>query len=208
MKKAKTILQILTVCLFIVALYACNPVEKQAQSASYLIVEKVLGYTADGTAAAFLESDVQEYDYVNDVPYVTSDVASITLQAALLDPDSVSGPSPFNDITLTGYKVTYTLPGGGGSPGVDVPMPIEGSLSSLLIQVGKSTTVPFAVVLNGAKLVAPLVALAGTANVLSAIAVIEFTGQDGIGKVINATGSLTIYFADYYDPPPDPAIKK
>ena len=200
MKKTMNALKVLTVVAAVIVLAGCNPVEKTTESASMLIIESVLGYTADGTAAAFLESDVEEIDPVTLAPFVQTDTATITLRAELLNPDSILGPSQYNDIMLTGYNVTYTGTGA-------VPVDLTGSLSSILCQIGKSTTISLPIVLNSAKLVSPLSDLAGTANVLSAVAQIELIGQDLVNKEVRVIGNLTIFFADYLDGVPAPEQK-
>jgi hypothetical protein len=189
----------------LLVLVSCNTVSKDAQkSSTRLIVTSVLGTTADGQSAAFLESDVRLYDGT-----VAADAAQITLMASLIDPDPVNPPSTYNDITLTSFSVSYTLPNGTGTPGVDVPMPIENSLSTIYIQVDKSITVPFIVVQAIAKQAAPLVALAGTGNSIQVNALITFEGQDGVGRKVSASGSLPITFADYLDlPPADAPVKR
>lgn len=208
MKRTTTILAIAVIIGASLVLASCNSVADAKKSATILIVQSVLGKTADGQSAAFLQSDVQDLDFATapPTPFVVSDTASITLTASLVDP-TATGPSLYNNITLTGYQVSYTLPGGGGVAGVDVPAPIGNSLSTILVQVGKSITVPFVVVLDTAKLAAPLAALVGTSNTIQVNALIEFTGQDTTGKEVKASGSLVITFADYLDVPPAPVKK-
>lgn len=210
MKKANTIFKVAGVSFCILLLCACNPIGKATESPSMLIVESVLGYTADGTPAAFLESDVVRGHTPGggEEGTVFSDTATITITALLVDPASGTGSSPYNAITLTGYDVSYTLLTGGGTPGVDVPNHIMGSLSSLRVPIGESVSVPFVVVLSSAKEVAPLFELweGGTRQ---AIARIDLRGEDQIGNPVQATGHLTIYFANYDDPPPpDEALIK
>lgn len=189
MKNTASALKILAVLTGLLVLTACNPIEKSSQSNSMLIVESITGTTIDGTTAMLLESDVS---------LSTSDTASITLQAALLAPGTgVTGPSQYNDVTLTGYKIDYFLPDGTGTAGVDVPASIEGTSSSLLIKIGESKTVSFVAVLSGAKLVAPLLGLTGTTTRLQIVARITFEGHDGTNHPIKATGQLTIFFGDY-----------
>jgi hypothetical protein len=205
MKKSMNALKVLTVLAAVVVLFGCNPAEKATDSASMLIIESVLGYTADGTAAAFLESDVEENDGVNPA-YVQTDTAAITLRAELLNPDSLTGPSQYNDILLTAYNVTY-LDTTGAPTGI---ADLTGSLSSILCEIGRSTTVSLPVVLNSAKLAAPLSGLVGSPNTLNVVAQIELIGQDLVNKEVRTVGNLTIIFADYLDvAPPSPApIKK
>ena len=189
MKHSASTLKILAVLAGFLVLTACNPIEKNSKSNSMLIVESITGTTIDGKTAMLLESDVS---------LTTSDTASITLQAALLAPgQGVTGPSQYNDVTLTGYTIDYLLPGGTGTPGVDVPASVEGTSSSLLIKIGESKTVSFVAVLSGAKLVAPLSALVGTTTRLQVVARITFEGHDGTNHPVKATGQLTIVFGDY-----------
>ena len=189
MKNTTSALKILAVLMGLLVLNACNPIEKSSQSNSMLIVESITGTLHDGTTAMLLESDVSP---------ANSDAASITLQAALLDPSqSVTGPSQYNDITLTGYTIDYFLPDGTGTPGVDVPASVEGTSSSLLIKIGESKTVDFVAVLSGAKLVAPLSGLVGTTTRLQIVARITFEGHDGTNHPVKATGQLSIFFGDY-----------
>lgn len=189
MKKTVSALKILAAVMGLLVLNACNPIEKSSQSSSLLTVESITGTTIDGSTAMLLESDVST---------TTSDTASITLGASLLAPGGgVSGPSQFNDITLTGYTVEYFLPNGTGTAGVDVPASIQGTSSSLLIKIGETKTVSFVAVLSGAKLEAPLLGLVGTTTRLQVVARITFEGHDGTNHPVKATGQLTIIFGDY-----------
>ncbi len=207
MKKTISTLAIVAVIAALAVTTSCNAVSKNAQnSATRLIVQSVIGHTANGADAAFLESDVRELDFttVPPTPFVAADTAKITLSAQTVDPNPVGGTSSFNDITLTSFSVTYQLPGGDGVPGVDVPLPIGNSLSTIRIGINKSVTVPFVVVLATAKTLPPLAALAGTNNTLQVNALIEFKGQDDLGRQVSAQGNLTITFADFFDAPPPP----
>jgi len=189
MKNTVSALKILAVVMGLLLLNACNPIEKSSQSNSMLIVESITGTTIDGSTAMILESDVST---------TTSDTASITLQAALLAPgQGVTGPSQYNDVTLTGYTIDYFLPDGTGEVGVTVPASMEGTSSSLLIKIGESKTVSFVAVLSGAKLVAPLLGLVGSTTRLQVVARITFEGHDGTNHPVKATGQLTIFFGDY-----------
>jgi hypothetical protein len=189
MKHTALTLKILAVLAGFLVFAACNPVEKSSKSTSMLIVESITGTTIDGKTAMLLESDVST---------TTSDTASVTLTASLKDPTGgTSGPSQYNDITLTGYTIDYFLPDGTGEAGVTVPASIEGTSSSLLVKIGSSQTVSFVAVLSGAKLVAPLAALVGTTNRLQVVARVTFQGHDGTNHQVEATGQLTIVFGDY-----------
>jgi len=184
MKTTASTLKILVVLTGLLVLAACNPIEKTSKSDSMLIVESITGTNAAGTTTNYLESNVSA---------TTADTATATLQAALLEPDATSS-SQYNSITVTGYQITYTLPDGTGQAGVTVPAPIEGTCSSLLITIGNTVSLDFIAVTSAAKLVAPLSALAGTANQLQVVAHIIFTGHDGTNHPVQATGQLAILF--------------
>jgi hypothetical protein len=190
MKHTASTLKILAVLAGFLVLAACNPIEKADKSNSMLIVESITGTLSDGTTtASYLESDVSP---------ANSDAATATLTASLKDPTGgTSGPSQYNNITLTGYAIDYFLPDGTGEAGVTVPASIEGTCSTLLVTVGSSTTLSFVSVLSNAKLVAPLAALVGTTNRLQVIAHITFKGHDGTNHAVQATGQLSIIFGDY-----------
>ena len=187
MKTTTSTLKVLAVLAALLTLAGCNPIVKDSKSNSMLIVESITGTTIDGTSAMYLESDVST---------TTADAATATLQAAMIDPGATT-PSPYNNITLTGYKITYTLLDGTGDPGVTVPASIEGTSSTLVITIGESKSVDFVAVLSAAKIVAPLVSLVGTTSRLQVIAHVTFTGVDGANHPVEATGQLTINFGDY-----------
>ena len=134
------------------------------------------------------------------------DNATADIIVRLVNPDPIDGPSQFNDVVLTNYRVTYELPTGPGTPGTDVPLPFDGNFSTVLCQVDEETAVPFVVVLEAAKLAAPLSALVGTTTVLERKAKIEIFGHDLTDHPVTATGYLTIYFADYADIVPDQEV--
>ncbi len=197
MNKTLTTLKILAVAALAVALGACNTISKETESSSIIILQSITGTTVEGETAAYLQSDVVDQDGLVRVNNATANIL-----VRLVNPGSVSGPSQFNDVVLTNYRVTYELPTGPGTPGTDVPMPFDGNFSTVLCQVDETTSVPFVVVLEAAKQSAPLVGLIGTTTVLERRAKIEIFGHDLTDHPVTATGYLTIYFADYQGAPP------
>jgi hypothetical protein len=197
MNKTLTTLKILAVAALAVALGACNTISKETESSSIIIIQSITGTTVEGETAAYLQSDVVDQDGLVRVNNATANIL-----VRLVNPGSISGPSQFNDVVLTNYRVTYELPTGPGTPGVDVPMPFDGNFSTVLCQVDDTTAVPFVVVLEAAKQSAPLVGLIGTTTVLERRAKIEIFGHDLTDHPVTATGYLTIYFADYQGAPP------
>jgi hypothetical protein len=188
MKTTSSALKILAAVSALLVATSCNPISKGAKSATTLIIQSVMGTTNDGTAANYLESSVTSGK---------PDTATITLEASLIDPNSPTGPSQYNSVTLTGYKINYVLLDGTGDPGVTVPGPISGAISSLQLTVGQSQSLSLIVVLDSAKLLAPLAALAGTTNKLQVNAQITIQGQDMSNNPVQATGVLSIIFGDY-----------
>lgn len=199
MKKTTTTLRILALAGAFVILAGCNSLSRNAESSSLIVIESITGTTTAGDVVAFLQSDVLGANAI-----VRADVATANIIVRLVNPDPLNGPSQFNDVVLTNYRVTFELPTGPGTPGVDVPLPFDGNFSTVLCEVDKSTAVPFAVVLEAAKLAAPLAGLVGTLNVIETRAKIEIFGHDLTDKPVQSTGYLTIYFADYADPAPTP----
>ncbi len=97
------------------------------------------------------------------------------------------------------YTVTYmTSYDGGGTEGVDVPFSFESNLSAV-IEVDGTVDLDVLAVRAEAKTVAPLVGLAPP-TVLPVVARFDFIGRDLDGNRVQATGYLTIYFADWVDP--------
>jgi hypothetical protein len=83
---------------------------------------------------------------------------------------------------------------------VDVPFGTDGALTAT---VGQSpVTVAFEVVRHQAKLEMPLRPLAGFGGrvFVSTIAEITFYGADLAGNDIQASGTMSVSFADYADP--------
>jgi hypothetical protein len=194
MKNMKKVLSISFVLSVLLILYACNPIEDDSKSSSMLIVESIRSQDSEGNAADYLQSDVEKEGSV------FADIATATLRAETLNPDPTLGTSQYNDIIVNRYTVSYSRVDGKNSPGVDVPLPFEGSLSAL-IKVGNTTSFSFVVVREVAKLEPPLIGLVdGRAEgVLQVIATINFYGQDLANNKVKATGYLTIYFANYVD---------
>jgi hypothetical protein len=199
MKKATSILRILVVLPLILTFFCCNPIENETKSASRLVVESLEGTDIEGSEANYLQSDVLYED--SDDPTSTTiyaDSANVAFRAELLDPDSITGPSYLNDITVTRYVVTYTRSDGKNTEGVDVPYSFEGSLTTQ-VAIGSSTSASFIIVREVAKNEPPLVDLVfGTEEgVIQTTARVDFYGHDQANRNVQATGYLTIFFANY-----------
>lgn len=195
MKNKKLALSLTVLLPGLLLLYSCNAVENKTESASMLIVENVLGQDSAGKAANYLQSDVRKTSGT-----VTADIATVTFRTQTLDPVPITGTSQFNDVMVDRYTVSYSRTDGKNTPGVDVPYPFEGSLSTL-IRIGATTDVAVVVVREAAKMEPPLIRLVdiGAEQVLEATAKLEFYGHDLANHKVKATAYLTIFFANYAD---------
>jgi hypothetical protein len=195
MNNIKKTLRLALILSAFIVLYSCNPVEDDSQSSSLLIVDSLLGEDALGNSGNFLQSDV-----VLSSGTIRADAATATLRAETLDPDPILGTSTYNDITVTRYLVSYSRTDGKAVPGVDVPYPFEGSLSTV-VRAGSTSSVSFVMVREVAKMEPPLIQLVdiGAEQVLTCTAKVEFYGHDMANKTVKATGYLTVYFANYAD---------
>ena len=194
MNKMTATLKILAVAAAFLALAGCNTISQDTESSSMIVIMSITGTNMAGDTVAYLQSDVLGSDGL-----VRVDAATVNIVVRLVNPDPINGPSQFNDVVLTSYRVTYELATGPGTAGVDVPLPFDGNFSTVLCPVDEEVSVPFVVVLEAAKQAAPLNALIGTATVLERKAKIEIFGHDLTDHPVTATGYLTIYFADYQD---------
>jgi hypothetical protein len=187
-------LKTLAIAAAFLALAGCNTISQDTESSSMIVITSITGTNMDGDTVAYLQSDILGSDGL-----IRVDNATANIIVRLINPDPISGPSQFNDVVLTSYRVTYELATGPGTPGTDVPLPFDGNFSTVLCPVDDQVSVPFVVVLEAAKQAAPLNALIGTATVLERKAKIEIFGHDLTDHPVTATGYLTIYFADYQD---------
>ena len=189
MKRMRNASKIATIILLILFLVSCRNYVTGNKSHTLLVISKITGKTAAGDTADFTQSDVfNEVDLT-----IVADTATASLTAKLLEPlPPTAGPSYQQNIILTGYAVDFTLIQGAG-----VPPRIEGSLSSI-IEVDSSTDVSFVIVTEAAKADAggPLFALRA-GGTIQAKATITFFGQDMAGNDVQATGDISIFFANY-----------
>jgi len=177
-------------------LLSCNALENKTQSASILVVENLLGTNLDGDEVNYLQSDVLIQDPTSGAETIAADSAVATFRVSLLDPTPGMPSSVYNDVLLNRYVVTFSQPNGSNVEGRDVPFSFEGSMSSL-VRVGTSIDVAFIIVREVAKLEPPLVNLRDAMDVLQVRAKVDFYGKDMAGKSVQATGNLTIFFANY-----------
>ncbi len=189
MKRIKNSLKITSIlCVFFLLLSCSNTVGDSDKSGVVLIVTRIHGMDVGGGDADYLISDVQTGG-----GYLTNPLV-VTLEAKLKKPEPIIlGTSYKTSVMIDRYTVTYTSP-----EGDPVPVSFEGRLAAVC-EVNASVDLEIVAVRAEAKTAAPLNALIGTLNVIWAVAEIKFIGHDLAGNRVEATGYLTVYFADWAD---------
>ncbi|MHB8056065.1 MAG: hypothetical protein ACYDH3_12545 [Candidatus Aminicenantales bacterium] len=190
---------ILAVSVLVLILPACNPLENETTAMSLLQIVSLMGLDSTGAAADYIQSDILFEDPDTGETAIFADIATATLTAQMLDPDPINGISPYADIQLTGYTVTYSRSDGKNTPGVDVPYPFDGSLTSL-IAVGSQSSVSFVIVRETAKQESPLLDIlqdSSRPEGLTVTARVDFYGHDLTNENVTATGYISITFANY-----------
>jgi hypothetical protein len=190
MRRIKNSLKITAIlCVFFFLLSCNNTVGDSDKSSVILIVTRIVGMDVGGGDADYLTSDVQTGG-----GYLTNPVV-VTLEANFKNPEPLlPGTSYKTSVMIDRYTVTYTRPEGG-----PVPAAFEGRLA-VVCEVDASVDVEIVAVRAEAKTAPPLNALIGTLNVIWAVAEIRFIGHDLAGNGVEATGYITVYFADWADP--------
>ncbi len=190
MKKTENSLKITAIlCVFFFLLSCDMTVGDNDKSGLVLTVTRIVGMDALGNDADYLASDVQTGG-----GYLT-DPLVVTLEVKLKKPEPIlPGTSYKTSLMIDRYTVTYTSP-----EGDPVPAAFEGRLA-VVCEVDASVDLEIVAVRAEAKNAAPLNALIGTLDVIWAVAEIRFIGHDLAGNMVEATGYLTVYFADWVDP--------
>ena len=198
MKNLKIVFMITAILGALFVLNSCTALENKSKSSSYMTIDKLGAADLQGQPADFLQSDVQKINSTTQSPYVTADIGTATLTAHTLDPMPALGTSPYEDIMLTRYIVHYSRSDGKSAEGMDVPYAFEGALN-VLLKVDQNTDISFALVREVAKMEPPLLNLAGKRDVgvLEVKARVDFYGHDMADNAVTATGTITIFFADY-----------
>jgi hypothetical protein len=164
---------------------------RTGQTPSYLIVDR-LQFKPSQSETTF-NSDV-----ASDNGSIFEDAGAVIFRAGMRDETNANAPSQANAITVTRYRVVFTRSDGRNTPGVDVPYAFDGAMTAT-VDPGGAVIVPFVMVRVQAKLEAPLAALRGHggAAAISTIAEVTFYGHDQVGRETQATGLISINFADW-----------
>ena len=182
---------------------ACAAGDPTSSRSSFeLVVERIEAPASGSTGhahRAFVESDVVA------AGRVVQDTVRATLRLVPRDPAFLPGPAAPGAAVFAAvdrYRVRYVRSDGRNVPGIDVPHPWDGALTLLVSFEG--ATGDFVLVRASAKLEPPLVRLRGGGGdvVINALAYVTFYGRDHAGSRIEATGAITIEFADRADSGP------
>lgn len=193
MKNIISGLKIISVLILSLALFSCNPVERDTNSGSFLIIENIIGKDNQGNDSSVVFSDV----ITNGLVY--SDFVTISVRAATLDPNPIMGVSNYSDVMITNYRINYTRSDGATGEGTEVPYRFEGSLSRL-VPVGSTVSFPLMIVRDVAKTQPPLdVLIDNPTDMLECTATIELIGHDLRNRRITQTGQISVRFADFID---------
>jgi hypothetical protein len=190
---------------------SCGDVVRQDRAPVLVVIDSMEAASgADpGTMSGFLLSDVQtlveqQVDGATvRVPTIFNDVGQATMR--IIPKDAGNGavslsPSPWNNVTINRYRISFLRADGRNTPGVDVPFPVDGAVTATLGST--PVVVPFEMVRHQQKLEQPLRSLAnfGGRLFISTIAEITFFGADQVGNTVQVKGSISVSFSDYADP--------
>lgn len=198
---------------FGMAVTSCGEVARTGRAPAFLIIDALEGDSGADSADNFssvLYSDVQtiverqEGGQTVRTPTVFSDTARVTMRLALKNPGTSSsplGPSTLNEITISRYRVAFQRTDGRNQQGVDVPYSFDGGMT---VTVAGQNAVQgiFEIVRHTSKEEPPLRNLIGFggANQINTIAEVTFYGRDQAGNEVQASGLMTVNFADFGDP--------
>ncbi len=187
MKRTRNYLKITAIlCVFFFLLSCDYTVGDNDKSGVVLIVTRIIGQSVDGDDADYLISDV-----ITDGAPTSNPVIAI-LEVKSKKPEPILLEASYKtSVMIDRYTVTYTSP-----QGDPVPVGFEGRLA-VVCEIGESVDVQILAVRSEAKKIPPLSTIGG--GNLEAVAEIRFIGHDLAGNVVEATGYLTIYFADWAD---------
>jgi hypothetical protein len=178
---------------------SCGEVARTGRSPAFLIIDSLTA--SQGEEDEF--SGVLLSDVVTNGG-VINDNGRVSLRLALKNPGTPASPlapSTLNEITISRYRVKYLRTDGRSTPGVDVPHDFDGAFTVTVGAQGGSEGT-FVLVRHQAKREPPLRNMwnGGGARFLNVIAEVTFYGRDQAGHGVEATGSISINFADYADP--------
>ena len=195
-----------------VGVAGCGKASRTGRSPVYLVITNLQAASgADPTKSSqVLYSDVLTLvkssgsGTQTKVPTIFPDLGQVTFHLSMKDvgqQGNPTAPEPNNAVTLNRYHVEYHRSDGRNAPGVDVPYSFDGAMT-FTVSGNDDAHGAFEIVRIQAKEEAPLIQLAGAggAIAINTIADVTFYGKDVAGNDVQATGSISVNFADWGDP--------
>jgi hypothetical protein len=147
-----------------------------------------------------LQSDV--LDESGETPTVFDDEVDVAVAVRFKNPN-LPTPSVPNAVFLERYEIQYVRSDGRATPGVDVPFPLTGNVTGVIdVASSGSATIPIEIVRVQQKLEPPLLNLRGGGGgslIITCFANVTLHGRTTSGKIVSATGSLQVDFANWGD---------
>lgn len=166
-------------------------VADQNESDIILVVTEVGTESGDeNETAAFLLSDVDPNFNDNGILSVRNTPKNAT----------VPTQSNYSDVVMERYTVRFFRSDGLNTEGVDVPYAFQGPLGGI-IPAGEEAEVAFVLVRHSAKDEPPLNQMVGSGgiSILATFAEVTIYGRTLAGKVVSATVTINVTFADFGD---------
>jgi hypothetical protein len=178
---------------------SCGNLREQGRSPSILVIDSLEAASgaSPGELGVPLNSDVLTEGGI------LNDTGLATMRIVIKDPGNPgadSFPSAVNAVQVTRFRVSFKRADGRNTPGVDVPFPFDGATTATVTPA--PVDVPFEMVRHQAKAEQPLRALreSGGKVLISTIAEVTFYGRDLVGNDVQASGTISVNFADFADP--------
>jgi hypothetical protein len=191
------------------ATVSCGSVVRTGRGSAFLVIDSlqgIRGAATVGTPSSTLLSDVitnvsspAPCTPTAPCPTVFADQGQVAMHIVMKDAGSASpsAASPINNVTITRYRVVYVRADGRNTPGVDVPFPFDGAVTSTVTE--SPTTFGFSLVRVQAKEEAPLVLLRNGNSTVTQLATVTFYGSDQAGNEVSVTGTIEINFGNFGD---------
>jgi hypothetical protein len=178
---------------------SCHSNVTNGRSPVYVVIDSLLAASVQRAGAAGTFSNVLQSDVLTNGG-VFEDPGKVQMH---IDPRDIGvAPTSNNNVTFTHYRVVFRRTDGHNNEGVDVPYAFEGAVTFTVLP-GAGGGAGFTLVRVQAKLEPPLITLehGGGEIVISTIADVTFYGKDQTGTDVAVTGSISVNFADWADPP-------
>ncbi len=180
-------------------LASCHSGLTQGRTPTYVVIDSLQASSTTKAGSVGTFSDVLRSDVLTHGG-VFEDPGKVAMH---IDSRDISiAPTSNNNVRFDHYRVEFTRTDGRNVQGVDVPYAFEGAVTFTVTASapGGST---FTLVRAQSKLEPPLITLdnGGGEIVISTIAKVTFYGKDETGTDVAVTGSISVNFADWADPP-------